>query len=115
MRGRSCDYVANCSHAVWIKLTPVSNMNALDLAIKSSDYLVAHLQLEAAASLLERYLLFHPPHTAILNRLGQVRLLQGRSSDAATLLKQALLLRDERRDSALAAAEPMITQEPRRP
>lgn len=86
-------------------------MQALKLAVQSSDYLIAHLQLDAAASILERYLLFHSPHEAILNRLGQVRLLQGKPDEAAMLLKQALLLK-ESANNPLASADPMIAQTP---
>ncbi|NND64853.1 MAG: hypothetical protein HKM24_02705 [Gammaproteobacteria bacterium] len=85
-------------------------MQALKLAVQSSDYLIAHLQLDAAASILERYLLFHSPHAAILNRLGQVRLLQGKPDEAAMLLKQALMLK-ESEDHPLAKASPLIAQD----
>lgn len=60
------------------------------LAINASDKCLARRRVDAAASILERYLHVYPPHAEVLRRLGQIRLTQGRPKDAAPLLRQAL-------------------------
>lgn len=65
---------------------------AFALAIHSSDHLVANEHYVAAANILERYLKLHPPHAGVLRRLGRIRLMQGRPTDAVPLLTEALRL-----------------------
>lgn len=63
---------------------------ALMLAIRTADHLLERQESAAAADVLERYLAAHPPHGRVLQRLGRVRLMQGRAAEAAHLLEQAL-------------------------
>lgn len=65
---------------------------AFSLAVHSADHLVSKRHYVAAAKILERYLLLHPPHASILRRLGRIRLRQGRPGDAVPLLCAALQL-----------------------
>ncbi|MEO0421087.1 MAG: tetratricopeptide repeat protein [Pseudomonadota bacterium] len=60
------------------------------LAIRTADHLLERQESSAAADVLERYLAAHPPHGRVLQRLGRVRLMQGRAAEAAHLLEQAL-------------------------
>ena len=60
------------------------------LAIRSADHLVARRHLEAAATILERYLQKYPPRKTVLRRLGRIRLAQGRPDAAAGLFNRAL-------------------------
>ncbi|MEO0974179.1 MAG: hypothetical protein AAFX85_13890 [Pseudomonadota bacterium] len=65
---------------------------ALVLAITTADHLVACGEHEAAASVLQCYVDAYSPHAGILQRLGRVRLSQGRSAEAAQHLEEALAL-----------------------
>lgn len=65
---------------------------AFTLAIHASDHLVSQRHFMAAAKILERYLILHPPHASVLRRLGRIRLRQGRPGDAVPLLTAALAL-----------------------
>lgn len=64
--------------------------SALQLAIRSADHLLVLGRMDAAATILENYLFAYPPAAPILTRLGRIRLEQGRSQEAAELLKRAL-------------------------
>lgn len=74
------------------------------LAIRTADHLLEREEPAAAADVLERYLAAHPPHGRILQRLGRVRLMQGRAAEAAHLLEQALDCR-----STATLAEEVVT------
>ncbi len=67
---------------------------ALVLAIRTADHLVERGEPEAAANILQRYLAAYPPSAQVLQRLGRLRLAQGKSAEAAALLQQALACRE---------------------
>lgn len=59
-------------------------------AIEIADRLVGWRMLDDASGVLERCLDQHPAHPILLQRLGRLRLAQGRPEEAAPLLEQAL-------------------------
>lgn len=59
-------------------------------AIEISDRLASWDMLDDACGVLERCLDVHPAHPELLQRLGRLRLAQGRPADAAPLFEQAL-------------------------
>lgn len=59
-------------------------------AIEISDRLASWDMLDDACAVLERGLEAHPAHPELLQRLGRLRLAQGRPADAAPLFEQAL-------------------------
>lgn len=69
-------------------------------ALEISDRLVSWSMLDDASDVLMRCLDAHPFHPKLLQRLGRIRLAQGRPEEAAPLLEQALahqrLMQDQR-------------------
>lgn len=59
-------------------------------AIEIADRLVGWKMLDDASDVLQRCLVQHPAHPQLLQRLGRIRLAQGRPQEAAPLLEQAL-------------------------
>lgn len=59
-------------------------------AIEIADRLASWQMLEDACDVLERCLERHPAHPLLLQRLGRLRLDQGRPEEARPLLEQAL-------------------------
>lgn len=59
-------------------------------AIEISDRLVRWKMLDDASALLQRCLAQHPANPQLLQRLGRIRLAQGRPGEAVPLLQQAL-------------------------
>lgn len=59
-------------------------------AVEISDRLVSWKMLDDASEVLQKCLDTHPLHPKLLQRLGKIRLAQGRPQDAAPLLEQAL-------------------------
>lgn len=59
-------------------------------ALEISERLAAWKMLDDASEVLQRCLDTHPLHPLLLQRLGKIRLAQGRPADAAPLLEQAL-------------------------
>src|SRR5262245_35493066 len=60
------------------------------LAVRTAEHLARSEQLEAAACILENYLVVHGAEAEILRLLGGLRLRQGRAREAALLLERAL-------------------------
>ncbi len=59
-------------------------------ALEISERLASWQMLDDASEVLQRCLDTHPFHPKLLQRLGKIRLAQGRPEDAAPLLEQAL-------------------------
>ncbi|MEO1574034.1 MAG: tetratricopeptide repeat protein [Pseudomonadota bacterium] len=60
------------------------------IAINAADHLVAKNRLEAAASILEKYLSTHRDCPEVLRRLGRIRLAMQQPDDAAALFERSL-------------------------
>lgn len=78
----------------------------LELALQSADHLVALGEDEAAANILQHYVDIHPPHPLVFQRLGRLRLKQGRAAEAARLLERALAMGDVRRPAGTIRLTP---------
>ena len=65
------------------------------LAVRTAEHLARTEQLEAAACILENYLVVHGAEAEILRLLGGLRLRQGQAREAALLLERALALHFE--------------------
>jgi tetratricopeptide (TPR) repeat protein len=68
----------------------MADETTLQLAVRSTDQLIAMEEYEAAARILENYLSVYPPDAGLLSRLGRIRLQQSRAAEAAELFQQAL-------------------------
>lgn len=64
----------------------------LELALRSADHLIGLGEDEAAANILQHYVDAHPPHPQVYQRLGKLRLKQGRAAEAARCFEKALAL-----------------------
>lgn len=62
----------------------------LELAVQTADHLIAMGEDDAAADVLQHYVDGYPPSPRVFQRLGRLRLKQGRPEEAARLLEQAL-------------------------
>ena len=82
---------------------------ALNLAIRSADHLMLLGQPEAAATILENYLLAHPPAAQVFSRLGRIRLEQGNAAEAAKLLERSLRCSSEARRTQSEASPVRLT------